>query len=59
MTAIEIKNNINQTEARIGQIENASFYSEEEKKQLIKTYQNDLEQLYLKQAKDIAVTTQD
>lgn len=56
MTAIEVQNSINQTEALIDQIENSCLYSDDKKKELIKKYKEELEQLYLKKANQIEVT---
>lgn len=55
MTAIEIQNSINQTEALIDQIENSCLYSDDQKIELVKKYKLELEKLYLKKANNIEV----
>jgi len=54
-SANEIQNQIHQLEAAIEQMENHELFSDMEKRDRIKEYNNQLEQLYLKQAKNIEV----
>lgn len=54
-TANEIQNQIYQLEAAIRQMENHELFNDMEKRDRIKEYNNQLEQLYLKKAKNIEV----
>jgi len=54
-TANEIQNQIYQLEAAIRQMENHELFNDMEKRDRIKEYNNQLEQLYLKKAKNIDV----
>jgi len=54
-SANEIQNQIHQLEAAIRQMETHELFNEMEKRDQIKDYNNKLEQLYLKKAKNIEV----
>jgi hypothetical protein len=54
-SANEIQNQINQLEAAIEQMENHELFSDREKRDRIKEYKDQLEQLYLKKAENIEV----
>jgi hypothetical protein len=54
-TANEIQNQIYQLEAAIRQMQNHELFNDMEKRDRIKEYNNQLEQLYLKKAKNIDV----
>lgn len=54
-SANEIQNQIHQLEAAIEQMENHELFNDNEKRDRIKEYKDQLEKLYLKKAENIEV----